>query len=251
MLDAKSLLNNVNANGLVGKMIGGMATKNFAAGLISGGALTSLFGAKDTVETVAKVGGLAALGTLAFKAFNNYQQTKATTGQANVMDSVKTSAQGMFAQASGILSSVMGQGANPQQAEENNPLLAQMDSNPEMSIAIIRAMIAAAKADGKMDDAEIQKIMGKFDAQGIDSNEKAFLMQELANTPDISAIASAAKTPQEAAEIYLAALIVCDSQCAKEQEFLSSLATAMNLEAGFTQTLQNELLAAGNIKQAA
>ena len=37
MLDPKALLGNVNSSGLVGKMLSGMATKNFAAGLLAGG----------------------------------------------------------------------------------------------------------------------------------------------------------------------------------------------------------------------
>ena len=73
MLDVKSLFGNIDSNGLVGKMLSGMATKNFAAGLLSGGVATSLLGGgKNTVETVARVGGLALLGTLAYKAFGNY-----------------------------------------------------------------------------------------------------------------------------------------------------------------------------------
>jgi uncharacterized membrane protein YebE (DUF533 family) len=98
MLDAKNLLATIDSNGLVGKMLGGMATKNFAAGLLTGGVATSLLGGgKDTIETVAKVGGLALLGTLAYKAFGNYQQQKAAGGNASVVDAVKQSATGMQA----------------------------------------------------------------------------------------------------------------------------------------------------------
>lgn len=68
------------------------------------------------------------------------------------------------------------------------------------------------------------------------------LMQEMANTPDVNEIATHVKTQPEAAEVYLAALLVCDSQCVREQEYLS-LAGTLRLDPAFTAGLQQELLA--------
>lgn len=248
MLDAKNLLGNINSNGLVGKMLGGMATKNFAAGLLAGGAATSLLGTKDTIETVAKVGGLALLGTLAYKAFNNYQATKTTGGNATVVGSVKQSAQGMLGQASGLLTNLKNTNS-PQQALPTSPA-EQVAQNPEMTLSVIRAMVSAAKADEKMDDAEMKKIIDNIEATGISSEEKSILMREFANNNDVQVIASGVKKPEEAAEVYLAALLVCDSQCEKEKIFLNNLAGALSLDKNFTESLQNELLAI-NSKQAA
>ena len=254
MFDAKNLLANIDSSGLVGKMLGGMATKNFAAGLLTGGVATSLLGGgkmmsgvADTAETVAKVGGLALLGTLAYKAFGNYQQQKAAGGNASVVDAVKHSASGMATQASSLISGLLS-GNQPPSA--SSPVPAAAPANAELPLAIIRAMIAAAKADGHMDAAETQKIMGQLESAGVGSQEKILLMQEMANTQDVSSIAASAKTPEEAAQIYLAALLVCDSQCAREQEYLASLASALKLEPAFTASLENELLAMSQPKAA-
>ncbi len=248
MLDAKNLLANIDSNGLVGKMLGGMATKNFAAGLLTGGVATSLLGGgRDTVEAVAKVGGLALLGTLAYKAFGNYQQQKATGGNASVVDAVKTSATGMATQASSLISGLL---AGTQVQNASLPAPSATLANPDLPLAIIRAMIAAAKADGHMDAAESQKIMGQLESAGVGAQEKALLMQEMANTQDVNSIAAAAKTPEESAQIYLAALLVCDSQCAREQDYLVYLAKALKLEPAFTASLQNELLSMSQQKAA-
>lgn len=232
-MDPKQLLGNIDTNGLVGKMIGGMATKNFAAGLVGGMLLGG--GKKDMVEDIAKVGGLALLGTLAYKAYGNYQQTKQAGGNATIGGAVSQSASGMLAQAKGLIASASGGAAAPAAL----PAPAQ---TPALGLAIVRVMIAAAKADGKMDDAEMKKIMGQMDAGGLTADERLLLMRELAAEPDVTAIASAATTPEQAAEIYLAALLVCDSQCVAEQFFLSALAAALKLEPAFTQNLQQELL---------
>lgn len=238
MLDPKNLLANIDSNGLVGKMLSGMATKNFAAGLLTGGVATSLLGGgKNTVETAAKVGGLALLGTLAYKAYGNYQQQKASGGNASVLDAVKTSATGMANQAGNLVSTLFTGNAVAQDSVQTP------GANPELPLAIIRAMIAAAKADGHMDATETQKIMGQLESAGIGQQEKALLLQEMANTQDVQVIAAAAQTPEESAQIYLAALLVCDSQCVREQSYLQSLATALKLEPAFTANLQQELLA--------
>ncbi len=239
MLDPKNLLANIDANGLVGKMLSGMATKNFAAGLLTGGVATSLLGGgKDTIETVAKVGGIALLGTLAYKAFGNYQQQKADGGNANVMEAVKSSATGMATQASSLFSGLFAGRQNPINSLPPTPAQA----NADLPLAIIRSMIAAAKADGHMDATESEKIIRQLESAGVGAQEKAMILQEMANPQDIFKISAAARTPEEAAQIYLAALLVCDSQCTREQDFLALLAKALKLEPDFTASLQNELL---------
>ncbi len=245
MLDAKNLLNSVNADGLIGKMLGGMATKNFAAGLLSGGLATSLLGGgKNTVETAAQVGGLALLGTLAYKAYGNYKQQQQTGGSGSVVSAVSQSAQSMVSQGQSLLSGLLGSDTQPDQATTPQ-------ASPEFGLAVLRAMIGAAKADGHMDAQEMEKVMGQMQAAQITEAEKMLVMQEMANTPNVNAIASAAQTPEAGAQIYLAALLVCDSQCAQEVAYLESLAGALKLDSAFTQSLQRELVAASAAKAAA
>ncbi len=245
MLDPKALLGNLDSNGLVGKMLGGMATKNFGAGLLTGGIATAFLGKSDIVEGAAKLGGMALLGTLAYKAYNNYQETKAVGGNASVVGSVKNAGQGMLGSAQGLLASLMGgQAAASQPPAAPAPAaLAAPQFSPDFTLAVIRAMIGAAKADGHVDAAETDKIFHQIESQGLNAQERSLLMREMANTPDVANIAAAARTQEEAAQIYLAATLVCDSQCAAEQAYLASLASSLKLEAQFTQALQQELLA--------
>jgi uncharacterized membrane protein YebE (DUF533 family) len=243
MLDAKSLLSGINSNGLVGKMLGGMATKQFAGGLLAGGVASQLI-SKDTVEGAAKLGGLALLGTLAYKSYNAYQANKASGGSASVVDAVKQGAGDMVTQGKVLAGNFKSLIANAQASAAAPAALPAPEQTNELALAVIRAMIGAAKADGKVDADETQRILGHLDQSGMDNDEKSFLMTELANTQDVNQIASGAKTPEEGAEIYLAALLVCDSQCAAEQAYLSQLAAALKLDVGFTQALQAELLKA-------
>jgi uncharacterized membrane protein YebE (DUF533 family) len=99
---------------------------------LAGGALGLLLGSKSGRKmggTVLTYGGLAALGALAFKAYQNYQQQ--TPGQS--------------------------QPANPVQSFEQLPA-----PEAEMHCTVILiALIAAAKADGHIDDRERQLIDGE------------------------------------------------------------------------------------------
>jgi uncharacterized membrane protein YebE (DUF533 family) len=149
---------------------------------------------------------------------------------------VTQSTQGLATQASGAFAGLLN-APQPMAA-----LPAPAPTSPAVSLSIIRAMMAAAKADGHMDAAESEKIMGQLEAAGASAQEKMLLMQEINNPTDVQTIAAAASTPQEAAQIYLAALLVCDSQCAAEQAYLAELASALKLDAAFTAGLQQELL---------
>jgi len=240
MFDPKQFLSSGNANGLVGKMLGGMATKEFAGGLLAGGIGSQLIG-KDTLEGAAKLGGLALLGTLAYKSYGAYQANKAAGNPASITGAVKQGAQEMVTQGKSLAGNFKSLIANAQQASQAAPVPALPAPTSELSLAVIRAMIGAAKADGKVDAEESQRIFGHLEAEGLDANEKMFLMQELAIAQDVNTIAAGAKTPEEGAEIYLAALLVCGSQCAAEQKYLGELATALKLDPAFAQALQNEL----------
>ena len=241
MNNLPNLLSSINTNGLVGKMLSGMATKNFAAGLLAGGVGSQLVG-KDTLEGTAKLGGLALLGTLAYKAYGFYTQAKASGQPVSITGAVKQGANDMMAQGKSLAANFSSLIANAK-ASSAAPQ-AVSNETPELALAIMRAMIGAAKADGKVDADETKRILGHLESQGLEAAEKSLLMQELANAQDVASIAAAARTPEQGAEIYLAALLVCDSQCAAEQAYLTQLAAALKLDAAFTQALQNELLTA-------
>jgi uncharacterized membrane protein YebE (DUF533 family) len=239
MFDPKQLLSGGNGNSLVSKMLGSMATKEFAGGLLAGGIGSQLVG-KDTLEGAAKIGGLALLGTLAYKSYNAYQKNKAAGEPASITGAVKQGAQDMVTQGKSLATNFKSLIANAKQSTQVPALIIPAPTS-ELSLAVIRAMIGAAKADGKVDADESSRILGHLESQGLNAEEKMFLMQEMANPQDANVIALAAKSPEEAAEIYLAALLVCGSQCKAEQDYLAQLAMALKLEPAFAEALQREL----------
>lgn len=109
-------------------------------------------------------------------------------------------------------------------------LLDHLDGHPQRAAdatLLIRAMIAAAHADGRIDGDERARIVAA--AAVHTSEERAFLDAELATPWSIEQLA-AASTPALAADLYAAAAhaIVGDSEV--EHAWLDRLAQALALD---------------------
>lgn len=91
-------------------------------------------------------------------------------------------------------------------------------------------MIAAAKADGQIDTQESQAILNQINALDLPADDKAFLFDEYHRPLDIAALARDVDTPEHAAEVYTASLLMVAPPSAPEQSYLDSLARALGLD---------------------
>ncbi len=223
MFDAKKLLDQMlggqqggGQNSASGGGIGGMSPdfmKGLASGGVAGSLATILLGSKSgkkLAKSALKVGGTAALAGLAYKAYQTWQQ-----GQ-------------------------QGQAANPPSAPEAVFLPPQAAAQADLSLALLRAMIAAAKADGHIDAAEQQKIFGKLDEAGLGMEAKAFVIDEMRKPLNIDAIVADATTPERAIELYTASVLAIDVDDPSEQAYLAMLAARLKLDPGLKQAVEQE-----------
>lgn len=98
------------------------------------------------------------------------------------------------------------------------------------ALVIVKAMINAAKADGQIDQEEINKIIGKLDDDGLTAEEKAFFTSEAQkplNLPGV--INSAGGNPEMAAQIYTASLLAIEVDTAAEKRYMDELARGLGL----------------------
>lgn len=103
---------------------------------------------------------------------------------------------------------------------------------PETEHLVLLAMISAAKADGEVDEAEIQRIVGKIDDDGVSPAEKQFLLAELRKPLDMQALVDAVPSAAVAAQVYGASLFVVKVDTEAEAEYLRQLAAALDLDTG-------------------
>jgi uncharacterized membrane protein YebE (DUF533 family) len=108
---------------------------------------------------------------------------------------------------------------------------------PEAQSLLVRAMISAAKADGQIDQAELDRIMGKIGDDGVTDEERREIADELARPLDLQALVSAASDEKIAAQVYGASLLAIDADTDAEKDYLRQLAQGLNLDQGVVQNL--------------
>jgi uncharacterized membrane protein YebE (DUF533 family) len=131
------------------------------------------------------------------------------------------------------------QAAAPQQAPRTVDLLAGPEVE-EHSHAILRALIAAAKADGRIDDAEKQMISSEIGRHTDDPQLQQWLDTEVAKPLDATEVAKWATDPGMASEMYLASVMLVDDQQDAERNYLDELAAALNIDPALQVHLEQQ-----------
>ena len=98
------------------------------------------------------------------------------------------------------------------------------------ALLFLRTMVAAAAADGQIDEAERSRIVKGLTEAGIDPEASRWLESEMASPADVEELAAAVDDPEKAAQVYAAARIAIDPDTIQEREFLNQLAAALDLE---------------------
>ena len=108
----------------------------------------------------------------------------------------------------------------------------------EFELAMVKVMIAAAKADGHIDAEEQRKILVALDSLSIDSEVKGLIFELLVKDFTLQEIATDEFTLPLKAELYLAAFLVTDKLCERETRFLRRLANQLELPAELIGQIQ-------------
>jgi uncharacterized membrane protein YebE (DUF533 family) len=206
--------------------------KGAGAGALAAGAIALFFGSKGTRKfagKAAKVGGAAAIGGLAFKAYTDWQTQQASASQDQPRLDSSTSSVGAH---------------NQNQFDIGTPINNLEDkAASKRSEALMQAMITAARADGHVDDDEMTLITQQINNFGLEQDVTRFLLSEMSKPVDVSRIAALADTPETAAELYMASAMVVDMDSPVERTYLDKLALAMNLDAQLVSQLEAPLRA--------
>ncbi|EWY42645.1 hypothetical protein N825_01880 [Skermanella stibiiresistens SB22] len=103
-----------------------------------------------------------------------------------------------------------------------------MDDN--RALLLIRAMIAAANADGEISAQERQGIMAKLDEAGAGPDERAVVERELASPISMDALVREVRDPETAEQVYLASALAIEPDTQAEKSYLQYLAARLNLD---------------------
>jgi uncharacterized membrane protein YebE (DUF533 family) len=95
----------------------------------------------------------------------------------------------------------------------------------------LRGMIAAASADGQIDETERGQILAQLEGAGLDSEARAFLLAELERPADIDTLTGLVHDSQQGFRLYLSALLAIKVDSEAERDFLRRLAGRLHLPA--------------------
>lgn len=122
-----------------------------------------------------------------------------------------------------LLGGLLGGGANEPEPQVSAP---QRQAANDQATLLIRAMCNAAKADGSVDQAEQQAIIGRLGE--LDQQEVEFLKQELASPLDASGFARS--VPQELGpQVYALSVMTVKVDTQQEVQYLTQLAQGLGL----------------------
>jgi uncharacterized membrane protein YebE (DUF533 family) len=176
-----------------------------------------------------KLGGLAVIGGLAYKAYQNQQSARGVTGGAGAtavptMDGTQAAAADVSA--TGPDEAVAQSALSVPETSRFHPVSQTEDD----ALLFLRTMVAAAAADGHIDDAERSRIIKGLTEAGIDPDDTRWLDTEMASPADVEELAANVNDPEMAAQVYSAARIAIDPDTIQEREFLNQLAEALDLD---------------------
>jgi len=186
-------------------MLSGMGKGALAAAAVA--LLLGTKGGRKLSGGALKLGSLAAVGGLAWKVYNDWQ------------------------------------GKHPDvAASENDKPIAELAAPQaeQRSLLLLRAMIAAAKADGHIDATEQEKINTLVEHLDLDSGTLTMMTREVAKPVAVEELAADVDSAAAAAEVYMTSLMVIDPDQPSERDHLDRLAAALKLDNELVSQLETE-----------
>jgi uncharacterized membrane protein YebE (DUF533 family) len=111
----------------------------------------------------------------------------------------------------------------PDNADEEQQVL-------DVATLTVRAMINAAKSDGRIDEKETERLVGKLREDGITDEEQRFVVEEMRKPMDTDAIVRAVPNEQVAAQLYTASLMAIKVDTDVERRYMQELASKLGLD---------------------
>lgn len=173
------------------------------AGGLAGLLLGSRSSGKSVTSSAAGLGGMALIGGLAYKAYQNWQAGAPAYASDQALEAPPA----------------------------DSAFGAEMASQ-DTALVLLRATIAAAASDGHIDTEERGRIVDSLTKAGVHSEVATFLDREFADPASITQLASAATSEEIAMQIYTAARLAIEPDTPAERAFLKELSGALSLPGG-------------------
>ena len=183
------------------------------AGAVAGGLLASR-GGRRLGKKALELGGMAALAGLAYKAWQSHQAGSPPASEPT-----------------------------PEQLRDAGflPRASRSGASDELDTALFRAMVAAARSDGRLDAAERSALFEQIEKMDLRESERAELYAQLESPVTLAEVVASGNTPQRAIEIYTASRLAIEPDSPAERGYLALLAARLGLEDGLVAEIERSL----------
>jgi uncharacterized membrane protein YebE (DUF533 family) len=116
---------------------------------------------------------------------------------------------------------------------------AEAERLDQTATLILAAMINAAKADGQVDQEELQRIVGRLRKAGAEAEALDFVMSELKKPMDLERLVREVPDQQVAVQLYAASLLAIEVDTEAERQYLRRLAHGLGLDASVVRRVHH------------
>ena len=179
--------------------------------------------------------GLAGVAMEAVEHFMDKSKTSASGAPPSGPPPIQTSAPSQPPQTPGMTTpppppgaTVAAPPAPPPSASVGSESVVATEAGQD-AVLLIRAMIAAANADGVIDEEERNRILKKFETADLSDQEHSFIVKELLSPAGLEDIVAQVKSPEMAKKVFSVSLLAIEVDTDAERTYMNTLARQMNL----------------------
>ncbi|SDL92639.1 tellurite resistance TerB family protein [Paracoccus chinensis] len=123
-------------------------------------------------------------------------------------------------------------------ARQDEPEVAPTPEQNAVAGLMLRAMIQAAKADGRIDEAERERLLGQLG--DLDEDDRAFIRDQMAAPVDPQGLAREVPKGLES-QVYLMSLMAIDFDSEQEAAYLHDLAEALGIDRAAANQIHDQV----------
>lgn len=229
----------MNINKMLASLSKAKMMKGSNSNLLNSGAAmglaASLLGSKSRKNkgrSAAKMGTMAVVGGLAWKAYKSYTDKQAHDRAYN---------QGKYAYEGEDLKQPHAFDYSKDSLSEERFDEFVDEKNSVGQMLLLRAMVAAAHADGHIDTSERMKIFEQVEQMQLSTQDKASLFDEMKSPWSLEQIAQAVPCSEAASEVYAISAMAIDLSQNEARIYLDKLAMMLCIPAPLQQSLEQTI----------
>jgi uncharacterized membrane protein YebE (DUF533 family) len=123
----------------------------------------------------------------------------------------------------------------------SSPVKSTPEESRQHAVLLIRAMVAAANADGLIDKAERKAIMGRLFEAGLGEEDRDFIEREIAEPPQIETLIPLIRAANLNEQAYAVSLLAIEVDTPSESDYVNYLRLQLGIDERTAEQVHRQL----------